>query len=110
MKYYEALYNISIYLKKEEILLMDLVPTQSQISVKNINSITEIIVPILCVRYKEKFYVLDGHARSLRAVHLGLKSIPALVFYPNVNIEFGIVKTTKKMNLEKLESISIVDD
>jgi len=71
LKYYEALYAISFYLRKEEVHLEDLVPTQSQIRRERVDSIKELLVPVACVKYECRFYILDGHARSLRAKHWG---------------------------------------
>jgi len=52
---------------------------------------------------------LDGHARSLRAKELGLKSIQAIILSPEVKIDFGIVKSVIEMKLESLEDIQIVE-
>jgi len=109
LKYYEALYDISFSLRKEDVPLGNLVPTQLQTSKKQIDSIRELLVPIVCVKQQGKFYILDGHARSLRAKQLGLKSVDAIILSPKTNINFGIVETARKMNLKNLEGIKIVE-
>lgn len=108
LKYYEALYDIFFYLRKEQVRLEDLVPTQSQIRRERIDSIKELLVPIACVKYEGRFYILDGHARSLRAKELGLGSVQAMILSPEVNIDFGIIKVVKEMNIRSLEDIQIV--
>jgi len=108
LKYYEALYDISFHLRKEQVRLKDLVPTQSQIRSEQIDAIKELLVPIACVKYEGLFYILDGHARSLRAKQLGLESIKAIILLPEVNIDFGIVKAVKEMNIRSLEDIQVV--
>ena len=109
LKYYEALYDISFYLRKERVRLKDLIPTQSQIRSERIDSIKELLVPIACVKYEGRFHILDGHARSLRAKQLGLESVQAIVLSPEVKIDFGIVKAVKEMNIRSLEDIQIVE-
>ena len=78
-EHYEAIYNLPFYLSREKIDLKDLVPTQSQVGRTQIDAITKVLVPIVCIRYGRKCYVLDGHARSLRAKELGLDSIEAMI-------------------------------
>ncbi len=108
LKYYEALYNISFHLTKEQVHLKDLVPTQSQMRRERIDSIKELLVPIACVKYEGRFYILDGHARSLRAKELGLEFIQAIILSPEVEIDFGIVKAVKEMNIRSLDDIQVV--
>jgi hypothetical protein len=109
LKYYEALYKISFFLKKKNVFLKDLVPTQLQTSKRQIESIKKLLVPIVCVRHQEKYYILDGHARSLRARQLGLKSIEAMFLVPEVEIDLGIVRTTTEMELKSLEDLNIFE-
>jgi len=109
LKYYEALYHTPFYLRREEVKLEDLVPTQSLIKKNQITPIKELRVPIACVKHEEKYYILDGHARSLRAKQLGHKTIQAVILSPKVQIEYGIVKTVKETNLKEIEDIKIVD-
>ena len=109
LKYYEALYKMSFSLKKEDVPLKDLVPTQPQAMKERITSIKELLVPIVCIKQHGKSYILDGHARSLRAKQLGLKSVDAIILSPETNINFGIVETARKMHLKNLEDIKIVE-
>jgi len=109
LKYYEALYSISFNLRKEKAPLMDLIPTQPQIRKEQIDLIKELLVPIVCIKHQGKFYILDGHARSLRAMQLGLESVQAIILFPEVEIDFGIIKAAREMNLENLGDIKIVD-
>jgi len=66
-------------------------------------------VPIACVKYEGRFFILDGHVRSLRAKELGLKSIQTIILSPEKKIDFGIVKAVKEMNIRSLEDIQIVE-
>ncbi len=52
---------------------------------------------------------MDGHARSLKALQLGLKSVDAMVLFPETPIDYGVAKTAKEMNLKSLKDIKAVD-
>jgi hypothetical protein len=109
LKHYEALYKIHFYLKEKHVGLLELLPTQSVVMKKQVDAIRELSVPILCIEYEDRYYILDGHARSLRAKQLELRSIWAMVLFPETRIDFGIVKTSEEMNLKSLKDIDIID-
>jgi hypothetical protein len=108
LRHYEAIYNVSFYLKKEQVHLNTLVPTQSEVLKTQINAIKELLVPIVCIHYQEKYYILDGHARAIRAKQLKLDLIDAIVLLPAIRIDFGIVKTAKEMKLRSVEDVKIM--
>jgi IMP dehydrogenase len=108
LEHYEAIYDLPFYLKKENIALNDLVPTQSHVKKAQIDTIKEILVPIVCIHVHDKYYILDGHARSLRAEQLGLESIEAMILLAKANIDFGIIKTTEDMHLHDLADVQII--
>jgi len=109
VEHYEAIYNMPFYLSGEHVNLKDLVPTQSHVGKTQIDSIKKLLVPIVCIRDGDKYYILDGHARSLRARELGLGSIEAMILLPSKKTNFGIVKTAAAMNLQKLEDVKIIE-
>jgi IMP dehydrogenase len=109
VEHYEAIYNVPFYLRKESLGLKDLVPTQSHVGKSQIDGIKKLLVPIVCICYGDKFYILDGHARSLRAKELGLDSIEAMILVSRVKIDFGIVKTAEAMELRQLEDVKILE-
>jgi hypothetical protein len=100
---------VPFYLRKESLGLKDLVPTQSHVGKSQIDGIKKLLVPIVCICYGDKFYILDGHARSLRAKELGLDSIEAMILVSRVKIDFGIVKTAEAMELRQLEDVKILE-
>jgi hypothetical protein len=109
LKHYEAIYEVHFYLKKDQVYLSDIVPTQSQVRKARIDSIKELLVPIVCIKYQGIYYILDGHARSIRAGQLGSASTEAIILPPSVPIDFGVVKTTREMNLRSLDDVKIVE-
>jgi hypothetical protein len=108
VEHYEAIYNVPFCLRKEQVKLKDLVPTQSHVAKAQVDGIKKLLVPIVCIHQGDKYYILDGHARSLRAGQLGLDSIEAMIMNAKVQINFGIVKTAEAMDLHGLEDIKIV--
>lgn len=108
VEHYEAIYNMPFYLKRENVCLKNLVPTQSHVGKEQIDAITKVQVPIVSVQSDDEYYILDGHARSLRARALGQKFIETMVLIPARPIDYGIVKTTRVMNLKRLEDVLIV--
>lgn len=109
LKYYEALYSVPFYLSVEQVSLRNIVPTQAHIKRSQIEPIKELLVPVACIKHERKYYVLDGHARTLRAKQLGLKSVQAIVLTPKMPIDYGIVKTVKEMGLKQIEDIKITE-
>jgi len=109
LKHYEVIYCAPFYMRKDQICLRDLVPTQSQVGKAQVDAIKTLLVPIVCVRHWGKYYILDGHARSLKALQLGLKSVDAMVLFPETPIDYGVAKTAKEMNLKSLKDIKAVD-
>ena len=107
LKHYEALYHMHFYMRREKILLKDLSPTEPELLRSQIQAISKLLVPIVCVKHEDRYYVLDGHARCLRAKQLGLKSIEAILIFPQIPVHFGIVKTAKEMGLCRLEDIHV---
>jgi hypothetical protein len=108
LKHYEVLYHVHFYVKKKQVSLRNVSPTQPEVLKGQIDGIDRILVPVACLEQEKRYYVLDGHARCLRARQLGLKSIQAMVLFPQMHVDFGIVKTAKEMKLESLDDICIM--
>ncbi len=107
MRQYETLYHIHFHIEKKDLFLERIHPTQPEILKSQLEGIERILVPIACIEQKGKYYVLDGHARCIRARQLGLEFIPALILSPEVSLDYGIVKTAKEMKLDTLDDITI---
>ena len=107
MRQYEALYHIHFRMERKDLVLAKIHPTQPEILKSQLEGIERILVPIACIEHKGKYYVLDGHARCIRARRLGLEFIPALILSPEVSVDYGIVKTAKEMKLDTLDDITI---
>ena len=108
LKHYEAIYNVPFYMRTEQVRLLDLVPTQFQVRKAQIDAIKKLLVPIVCVRYVGRYYILDGHARAVRAEQLNQRLIQTVILFPENPIDYGIVKTAKETGLKSVEDIKIV--
>ena len=107
LKQYEALYHMAFHMRREKILLRNLSPTEPELLKNQIDAIDRLLVPISCIRHEDRYYILDGHARCLRAKQLGLRSIEAIVLFPQIPVHFGIVETAKEMKLRTLQDIHV---
>jgi IMP dehydrogenase len=108
LKHYEAMYAIPFFMSVERVFLKDLVATQAYVGRTQVEAIKKLLVPIVCVEYRERFYILDGHARAYKAKQMGLKWIRATVLMPAAPIDFGIVKTAEELDLRNLD-LEVID-
>jgi hypothetical protein len=108
LKHYEAIYNVPFYMRTEQVRLTDLVPTQFQVREAQVDAIKKLLVPIVCVRYVGRYYILDGHARAVRAEQLNQRLMQTVILFPENPIDYGIVKTAKETGLKSVEDIKIV--
>jgi IMP dehydrogenase len=108
LKHYEAMYGIPFFMSVERVFLKDLVATQTHVGRLQVEAIKEVLVPIVCVEYKGRFYIVDGHARAYRAKQMDLKWIKATILLPAVALDFGIMKTANEMGLKNLD-LQIMD-
>jgi hypothetical protein len=110
LKQYEALYHVHFHMEKKNLALGKLHPTQPQIMTSQLKGMKRIVAPITCIESNGEDYVLDGHARCIRARQLGSESIQAMILQPEVHVNFGIIKTAQEMKLKSLDDISICKD
>ncbi len=108
LKYYEKIYDTPFYFKIKRLSLDELVPTQPQVERRQILSIKRLLVPIVCIEHEGRYYILDGHARTLRAREMEMNSIRAIILTPKSGVEYGIVKTVKNLGLESIDNLKII--
>lgn len=108
LKYYEMIYEAAFTMAEDYLSLDMLVPTQPMVDNTRLESMNEILVPIVCVAYRNRFYILDGHVRALAAKRDGHTSIHSIILLSKNEIEYGIVKTAEKMGLSNLNDIKVI--
>ncbi len=108
LKYYERLYDSAFQMAQMDISLNELVPTQTVIEVDRLYPIREPRVPIACLESSGRYYILDGHVRSLSARLLGQSTISAIVLRTQAVTRFGVEKNAENLGLASLRDIRIV--
>lgn len=110
----KTLHGINPELKREVVPIERLVPTQSRIYEDELEGrIYEIrkglTEPLIVVRKPGRLILVDGHHRAIAARKLGIKALDAYVIEVNEDIELGMERTAKAMNLRSLDDIQILD-
>lgn len=110
----QKLHGISPELKRESVPIDMLLPTQSRIYEDELEGrMYEIrkglAEPLIVVRRPGKLILVDGHHRAIAARKLGIRTLDAYVIEINENIELGIERTAKAMNLKTLDDIEVLD-
>ncbi len=109
-----TLHGISPELKREVVPIEKLLPTQSRIYEDELEGrIYEIrkglAEPLIVVRKPGRLILVDGHHRAIAARKLGIKALDAYVIEVNEDIELGMERTARAMNLRSLDDIQILD-
>ena len=112
---YEAIYGIEFELEAAFIPLTRVVPTQAALSeVKLLVVLQEIKhgynAPIIVIPYGGRYYLIDGHHRAFALKKLGFDEIEAILIRPRGEFIPGVIKTTEKEGLKRLEDMKIVRD
>ncbi|OPY40848.1 MAG: Inosine-5'-monophosphate dehydrogenase [Methanoregulaceae archaeon PtaU1.Bin222] len=110
----KTLHGISPELKREVVPIDDLLPTQSRIYEDELEGrMYEIkkglAEPLIVVRRPGKLILVDGHHRAIAAKKMGIRSLDAYVIEVNEDIELGMERTARAMNLRSLDDIQVLD-
>ena len=110
----KTLHGISPELKREAVPIDQLLPTQSRIYEDELEGrIYEIkkglAEPLIVVRRPGKLILVDGHHRAIAAKKMGIKTLDAYVIEVNEDIELGMERTARAMNLRALDDIQVLD-
>jgi CBS domain-containing protein len=108
------LHGINPELKREIVPIDQLIPTQSRIYEDELEGrMYEIrkglAEPLIVIRRPGKLILVDGHHRAIAAKKLGIRTLDAYVIEVNENIELGMERTAKAMNLRTLDDIQVLD-
>jgi len=108
------LHGINPELRRETVPIDQLIPTQSRIYEDELEGrMYEIrkglAEPLIVIRRPGKLILVDGHHRAIAAKKLGIKALDSYVIEVNENIELGLERTAKAMNLRCLDDIKVLD-
>ena len=101
-------------LKRGSVPIDDLLPTQSKIYEDELEGrMYEIkkglAEPLIVVRRPGRWILVDGHHRAIAAKRLGIKNLDAYIIEVRENIELGMERTARTLNLKTLDDIKVLD-
>ncbi len=110
----KKLHGLEPELKRETVPIDMLLPTQSKIFEDELEGrMYEIkkglAEPLIVVRRPGKLILVDGHHRAIAAKRMGIKSLDAYVIELAEEIELGMERTARAMNLKTLDDIQVLD-
>ena len=111
----ESKHGVKIKVRMYPVPLNKLRPTQTRIHADELQGrLYELkrglAEPLIVVKRKNYFVLVDGHHRVIAAKELGIKEIMAHVLEPESDIETGMEKAAKDSGLLTLDDIKIIDD
>jgi CBS domain-containing protein len=111
----ETKHNVRIYVKMYPVPLDKLRPTQERIHADEFQGRMYelkkgLAEPLIVVKRKNYFVLVDGHHRVLAAKELGIKEIMAHVLEPDQDIETGMEKAARDAGLLTLDDIKVIED
>jgi predicted transcriptional regulator len=110
----KKLHGINPELKRETVPIDQLIPTQSRIYEDELEGrMYEIkkglAEPLIVIRRPGKLILVDGHHRAIAAKKLGIRTLDAYVIEVHENIELGMERTARAMNLKNIDDIKVLD-
>jgi IMP dehydrogenase len=65
--------------------------------------------PLIVVRRPGRLILVDGHHRAIAAKRLGITHLEAYIIEIDKDIELGMERTARAMNLSSLDDIKVMD-
>ena len=110
----KKLHGISPTLKRETVQIDQLLPTQSKIYEDELEGrMYEIkkglAEPLIVVRRPGRLILVDGHHRAVAAKRMGITALDAYLIEIDDDIELGMERTARAMNLKTIDDITVLD-
>jgi IMP dehydrogenase len=110
----KKLYGVDPTLDRGTVPVRDLLPTQSKIYEDELEGrIYEIrkglAEPIIVVKRPGRTILVDGHHRAVAAKRMGITALDAYIIEIKEDIELGMERTARAMNLKTLDDVQILD-
>ena len=111
----EQLYGIKTKLRREEVPVEDLRPTQDRIYADELQGrIYELerglAEPAIVVKTGNRWILVDGHHRAVASVKLGFDKIDSYVIDLGQDLKLGMEKTADTQGIHEFKDINIIDD
>jgi CBS domain-containing protein len=109
-----TLHDVEPSLKRGTVPIDQLLPTQSKIYEDELEGrMYEIqkglAEPLIVVKRPGRIILVDGHHRTVAAKRLGLERLDAYIIEIHEDIELGMERTARAMNLRTLDDIKVLD-
>jgi IMP dehydrogenase len=107
--------GIRLKISNQEVPINELIPTQKEVYMDELigrqyeikRGLNE---PLIVIKRRNGFLVVDGHHRIMAALKLGLSTFNAIVLEPSdMNIKLGLEKTAEKWSLSTLDDVKIIE-
>lgn len=111
----EQLYGLSTTLKRENVPVSKIRPTQDRVYADELEGRMYelekgLAEPAIVVKTGDRFILVDGHHRAVASTKLGLDAIDSYVVDLQADIPLGMEKTAEKQGLNTFSDIKIIDD
>jgi CBS domain-containing protein len=108
------LYNIEPVLNRDMVSIDSLLPTQAKIYEDELEGRMYelkkgLAEPLIVVKRADRYILVDGHHRAIAAKRLGIKDLEAYIIEVDPNVELGIERTARALNLATLDDIKVLD-
>jgi IMP dehydrogenase len=108
------LYGVEPKLHRDQVEIGTLLPTQTKIYEDELEGrMYEIkkglAEPLIVVRRPGRLILVDGHHRAIAAKRLGITQLEAYIIEIDKDIELGMERTARAMNLSSLDDIKVMD-
>ncbi len=110
----KKLHGIEPTLHRDTVPIDDLLPTQSRIYEDELEGrMYEIrkglAEPLIVVKRPGRLILVDGHHRVIAAKRMGIRELDAYIIEISEDIELGLERTARAMNLRTLDDIQVLD-
>jgi CBS domain-containing protein len=108
------LYGVEPKLHRDQVEIGSLLPTQTKIYEDELEGrMYEIkkglAEPLIVVKRPGRNILVDGHHRAIAAKRLGIAQLEAYIIEIDKDIELGMERTARAMNLSSLDDIKVMD-
>lgn len=110
----KKLYGIEPRLSREMVEIDTLLPTQAKIYEDELEGrVYELkkglAEPLIVVKRPGRYILVDGHHRAVAAKRLGIRRLDAYIIELDEEIELGIERTARALDLKTLDDIKVLD-
>jgi IMP dehydrogenase len=108
------LHGVTSKMKRGPVPVRNLHPTQSRIYMDELEGRMYelkrgLAEPIIAIKMPGRTLLVDGHHRAVAAQRMGIKVLEAYIITITDDIELGLERTARRLNLEKIADIEVME-